>query len=484
MSRSSASTSDAGIRDLSRFNRTALAGFAAAITILAAGMVLGIRSMTTAARAEEAQLRAKEQDSRVAEQLRWRGRQLITPERTYLTTRDPELMQQIEQGLSDYDAAVDSFVRSARIAGAPADDRSAITADVERSAREYQRLQTPFVSELAQHRDLAASSRRLADEILPVFRTLNEDLDRFVNRAEDAFTTAFDDAGQARRRSIDWIYVSLAILILAGIAIGWHFTRQLSRAYRKEQLSHEAAERAIAARDELMAIVAHDLRNPLAAITMRASIMQEDSASEITRKQAHSIENVTMRMDYLIKTMLDVATIEAGRLSIDPAPTDAADIVTEVLDMFGAVAEAKRVHLDCKRSSLHLGVRADKERVIQVLTNLVGNALKFTPPGGRVTISVEQQGEYARFSVADTGPGIASDDLPRVFDRFWRKGDVTQKGTGLGLFIAKNIIAEHGGEIWVESVPGHGSTFSFTLELTDPRHMDTADVEHGLQPNA
>src|SRR5271169_1147741 len=100
-----------------------------------------------------------------------------------------------------------------------------------------------------------------------------------------------------------------------------------------------------------MAIVAHDLRNPLAAITMRASIMQEGTASETTRKQAHSIENVTMRMDYLIKTMLDVATIEAGKLSIDPAPTDAADIVAEVIDMFGAVAEAKRIQLDCKRTS-------------------------------------------------------------------------------------------------------------------------------------
>jgi signal transduction histidine kinase len=125
------------------------------------------------------------------------------------------------------------------------------------------------------------------------------------------------------------------------------------------------------------------------------------------------------------------------------------------------------VRLEQSVADAGLAVLADRERVFQVLSNLVGNALKFTPSGGRVSLSVEQQGATVRFAVCDTGPGIPPVSLPRVFDRFWTETP-GKKGTGLGLFIAKGIVDAHGGRIWVESELGHGATFAFTLPLVDP----------------
>jgi signal transduction histidine kinase len=127
-------------------------------------------------------------------------------------------------------------------------------------------------------------------------------------------------------------------------------------------------------------------------------------------------------------------------------------------------------------------IRADQERVLQVLSNLVGNALKFTPEGGLVTLSAERDATMVRFAVVDSGPGIPREDLARVFDRFWRKETPGKKGTGLGLFIAKGIIEAHGGRIWVESDTGRGASFYFTIPLVDPLPDEAPGLGPGLEP--
>jgi signal transduction histidine kinase len=132
--------------------------------------------------------------------------------------------------------------------------------------------------------------------------------------------------------------------------------------------------------------------------------------------------------------------------------------------MFDSLAASKQVRFEQIAKEPDLAILADRERVLQVLSNLIGNALKFTPPGGNVTLSIEREGPMARFGVLDTGPGIASDNLPHVFERFWRETPA-EKGTGLGLFIAKGIVDAHGGRIWVESEVGRGTRFYFTLPI-------------------
>jgi signal transduction histidine kinase len=174
-------------------------------------------------------------------------------------------------------------------------------------------------------------------------------------------------------------------------------------------------------------------------------------------------------MEVLIKSLLDSASIEAGRFSVTRAPCDVEQAMQAAMEMLGVLAAPKSIQLELHLKQPRLGVLADYDRVIEVLTNLVGNALKFSPEGGKVEMTAERDGENVRFSVSDTGPGIAHDHLPHVFDRFWKAETGGKRGTGLGLYIAKGIVEAHGGRIWVESQIGHGATFHFTLLFTDER---------------
>jgi signal transduction histidine kinase len=148
------------------------------------------------------------------------------------------------------------------------------------------------------------------------------------------------------------------------------------------------------------------------------------------------------------------------------------------MEMFATLATSKQVRLEQMVKTLGLAVEADHERVLQVFSNLVGNALKFTPRGGCVTLAAEPQGAMVRFAVLDTGPGIAPEHLPRIFDRFWKKDTSGTKGTGLGLFIAKGIVDAHGGCIWVESSIGQGTAFYFTLPIAEPAASQVPTEPH------
>jgi signal transduction histidine kinase len=173
-------------------------------------------------------------------------------------------------------------------------------------------------------------------------------------------------------------------------------------------------------------------------------------------------------MEYLIKTMLDVTTMEAGKFSVSPERCGADGLLREAREMFETLSASKQIKLEQVAVEAGLAIHADRERVLQVLSNLLGNALKFTPQGGHVTLCAERHGEMVRFGVRDTGPGIVRENLSRIFERFWKEETPGKKGTGLGLFIAKGIVDAHGGRIWVESEVGHGSRFYFTLPLASP----------------
>jgi signal transduction histidine kinase len=229
-------------------------------------------------------------------------------------------------------------------------------------------------------------------------------------------------------------------------------------------LLKQKAEAATRARDDVLATVSHDLKNPLGTIyTSAALLLDMEMSPEAQKRQLDIIRRTAQRMDRLILDLLDVSRMEAGRFSVEPRPESAHALVTETKELLDSIAAAKNIELRAELRSGDVPVSADRDRVLQVFSNLVGNAVKFTPEGGIITLAVEQDGQHVRFSVSDTGAGIDDADLPRIFDRFWhgREGG----GSGLGLAIARGVVEAHGGEIDVES-GGAGTTFRFTLPVT------------------
>jgi signal transduction histidine kinase len=175
----------------------------------------------------------------------------------------------------------------------------------------------------------------------------------------------------------------------------------------------------------------------------------------------------------MIDDLLDISRIEAGRLAIDPAPEPVGPIVREAIETHRASAEEHGIELGFRLDDPLPPVIADRDRVLQVLGNLLANAVKFTPAGGRVEVGASREGEEVRWWVEDSGPGIPPEHLPHLFDRFWQARRSHRRGLGLGLAIVKGLVEAHGGRVWVESEPGRGSRFQFTLPAS--RHGGVAD---------
>lgn len=232
---------------------------------------------------------------------------------------------------------------------------------------------------------------------------------------------------------------------------------------------YRAAQRAIAARDDVLGVVAHDLRNPLGTILMQASLLRiREVAPERLRRAADVVERAATRMNRLIEDLLDVTRMEAGRLGVERTPVTPARIVHDSVDSQAPLAAASDIALSAEVPEELPEISADRDRLLQVFENLIGNALKFTKPAGRITIGAAARRGEVLFWVADTGAGVSAEHLPHLFDRFWQARSGDRLGAGLGLPIVKGIVEAHGGRIWVESTPGRGSTFFFTIPTEAP----------------
>ncbi len=255
------------------------------------------------------------------------------------------------------------------------------------------------------------------------------------------------------RRAYDHDLRGLALEVAEGLALGVDNANL-----------YAAAQRAIRGRDELLAVVSHDLRNPLniVALALQAIAGDPEMMAGALPRALRGVD----RMQRLIEDLLDVARIESGTLQVDLRPIDVTSIIEDAYEQHRGLAADKKITLVREFDRTILGARADRHRLSQAIANLVSNAFKFTQPGGTIRVGGEQRGDRIALWIGDTGPGIPPEHLDHIFDRFWQPTR-RRDGVGLGLAIVKGIVDAHHGVVEVDSVPGAGTTFRILLDRAD-----------------
>jgi signal transduction histidine kinase len=265
----------------------------------------------------------------------------------------------------------------------------------------------------------------------------------------------------------------------ADVPLFGELARRASLAIDNARLYLES-QQAVRAREEVLAIVSHDLRNPLSAVTLGASLLKmSPSLSEEDREQIETLDVSAKRMARLIADLLDVTRLEGGkRLPIQSETMQVSELLQEAEELFRVQGNAAQVTIEYLVDGNLPALRADRHRILQVLSNLIGNSLKFTPSGGRITITATLLEDEVQFRVADTGPGIPTEHLLDIFSPYWQAKRTERMGAGLGLPIAKGVVEAHGGRIWVESEQGRGTQFFFTLPVDgEPQEAVTSVAE-------
>lgn len=231
------------------------------------------------------------------------------------------------------------------------------------------------------------------------------------------------------------------------------------------------ARRATRARDDVLAIVSHDLRNPINTIQLSASMLlelqQEPGVVPPYEQHLKIIGRATRRANALIQDLLDVSRIDSRTLGVELAPMSASTLLADAALELEPLVTGNAIRFECAWTGPDATISADRSRMLQAFSNLVGNALKFTPKGGLISLAGHASGGIARFEVSDSGAGIAPEHIPHLFNRFWKGAQSSRVGAGLGLFIVRGIIESHGGRVEVDSAPGIGTTFTLMLPVRE-----------------
>jgi signal transduction histidine kinase len=244
----------------------------------------------------------------------------------------------------------------------------------------------------------------------------------------------------------------------------------LREAYRELHAQYRVTEEAKRARENMLAIVSHDLRSPLLAVLLGIGYVKEATSQGTPITDLAGVLDAVHRsadaISRLVDDLLDAAAIEAGRFSIAPKLQNVPPIVEEAVKTARLGADAKHIRIELSVQESSPTALVDRQRLAQVLANLIGNAVKFSPEGASVGVALHADPERIRIDVSDSGPGISQEDLPQLFSRYWQAQKTAHLGTGLGLFIARSIVEAHGGSIEATSGAGRGAVFSVILPAT------------------
>lgn len=313
--------------------------------------------------------------------------------------------------------------------------------------------------------DRVSAAREQADQTL---ETVESTADVAESVAE--LRAVEDDALANERATVDEL---LRIEREHARALAALLPLERDRTDRHLHTERSRADDAVTHRDDFLGMVSHDLRNLLSGILYSAEMMGKQAAN--TAGGAQTLANVdrirrySARMNRLIGDLLDVASIDAGKLAVAPSQGDPAPVIAEALELFRPAATARGISLVSEVTPGSLRVHFDPDRLGQVLANVISNSVKFTPDGGHVSVTAEPIGDHVQFAVTDSGTGIPEHLLERIFERFWQVREHDSRGMGLGLYISRCIVLAHGGRIWADSTMAEYSTIYFTLPREPPR---------------
>jgi signal transduction histidine kinase len=440
------------------FRRQMWLGYATSFLITLSAATFAVLALHVVANSQQLLSRQYTDQLLNVERLRYRAEHIIASTQGYLARPDDRAREQLVAALADFDARltdVDAYtydpIGMLRIA------------TIHATAHHYVEIANAVASKQRSDAVHAINAR------LPGLRdTMRGLVDQLAHDKREAFEEAL--AGSYDRASDASILVGLTagLGLALSACLATLVMRRLSRQRRAELQAADEARKSSAARQEVLAVVSHDLRGPLATILTGSELLATSSSKEATRLDAPRVMRmVKLAVDqtrHLVDQILDAGQLDAGALRLTPADHDVASLVQTCADVMAVHADQAAVHLHVQPPSMPTTIQVDRERLLQVLSNLVGNALKFSPRHANVYVRAEASDDGVRFSVEDEGPGIPPEQVGQLFERYWHANrGASGRGIGLGLYISKRLVDAHGGRIWVDSTPGQGARFCFTV---------------------
>ena len=449
-----------------KFKIQAAIGFASVIALSASALFIALAVQRDSGRRRDVMMERFTRGVTVARQLELGAERMVAMARGYLLSADPAFFTATADARRD----VESQVRAlGQVLDSPGEEQFLFR--IRDAIAGYRLALEKLEAGRTESLDRESLSRVFEEVLVPRRQALTRTIEELVAYEEQTLEASRTSLrASLHRAEVVVIAVGVLVPVLAAF-LAWVVSRRLDRLYVAQQEATDRAENAVANRDDLLGIVAHDLRNPLNVIGLRSGSMRDESPDIRTRESAAAIARTVNRMSHLIDGLIDSAAIASGQLRVVRHECEVSEIVASTFELFAPLAEQKGVRFTARVEEEGLLVAADRERLVQVLANLVANAIKFTERDGRVELRAGAARDRVCFDVRDTGKGIPAEVQPRLFERYWRSGSRAE-GVGLGLYIAKAIVTAHGGDIELESEEGTGTTFRVTLPIGRPEGHD------------
>jgi signal transduction histidine kinase len=392
----------------------------------------------------------------LAERLRNSVDQTVSASRGFLLSQNLGFGRRLRESQANVDQILAMFANRMK-----SPEGGGLVQQMREANSAYRTMLGTLLERKARGAEPAAVDGIFEQDLVPRQRHLAGMLDELVKREERRFQEGQQKRADERAHALLVAVGTLAFGVLASSVLAVVLGRHLTKLYRRERAAMQRAQHATAAREELLTIVAHDLRSPLNAIGLRASALLQTSPDDVVRREAEAIAAIVTRTSQLLGSLLDVALIDSDRLPLKKASFDVRTLLAEAVTVNSSLAAAKQIGLAVNVGPVDRILSGDHQRLGQVLHNLIENAIRFSPTGERVLISANAEGTVVHFTVKDSGPGVSPDHLPRIFERYWQAQRGSKAGVGLGLYIARGVVEAHGGRIWAEN--DGGAVFHFTL---------------------